>query len=416
MRRLTSAALLAAALLLVCVGPAGAAPVATNFFYRTWSWTDKPVADGVVSRTWMWGPAAFSDAFLEPYDEAPGGFRLVQYYDKSRMEISDPTADEDEWFVTNGLLATELITGQLQLGADHFEQRSPAAVNVAGDADDADAPTYASFSGLLDDYPARPDQVIDRVLFRDGGVAEFVTNVAIYGVRDAWFVPETNHAVASVFWDFMQSSGTVYGYSLQFGGGGNIEDSLFPNPFYATGYPITDAYWAYVNVGGVQTDVLIQCFERRCLTYTPSNPAGWQVEAGNVGQHYFRWRYGDAPAVEAQPAVRVSELLPGPAYDTEPVAEYVALRNDGAQAADLSGWFIVDQQGDDLYQFGAVVLQPGAELRLYSCDVPAGVDALTTGDCVDWWQYPDYAALYAPDGRLVSFGYRSGQGGGTYWP
>ncbi|MCS7294077.1 MAG: thermonuclease family protein, partial [Dehalococcoidia bacterium] len=36
---------------------------------------------------------------------------------------------------------------------------------------------------------------------------------------------------------------------------------------------------------------LVQCFERRCLTYTPDNPPGWQVEAGNVGQHYYRWRY-----------------------------------------------------------------------------------------------------------------------------
>src|SRR5690606_18565814 len=30
---------------------------------------------------------------------------------------------------------------------------------------------------------------------------------------------------------------------------------------------------------------------RRCLTYTPDNPPGWQVEAGNVGQHYYEWRY-----------------------------------------------------------------------------------------------------------------------------
>ena len=39
----------------------------------------------------------------------------------------------------------------------------------------------------------------------------------------------------------------------------------------------------------------MQCFERRCLTYTPDNPDGWQVEAGNVGQHYYAWRYGAAP-------------------------------------------------------------------------------------------------------------------------
>jgi hypothetical protein len=38
-------------------------------------------------------------------------------------------------------------------------------------------------------------------------------------------------------------------------------------------------------------DVLIQCFERRCLTYTPGNTPEWRVEQGNVGLHYFRWRY-----------------------------------------------------------------------------------------------------------------------------
>jgi hypothetical protein len=37
----------------------------------------------------------------------------------------------------------------------------------------------------------------------------------------------------------------------------------------------------------------MQCFERRCLTYTPDNPEGWQVEAGNVGRHYYYWRYGE---------------------------------------------------------------------------------------------------------------------------
>jgi hypothetical protein len=46
-----------------------------------------------------------------------------------------------------------------------------------------------------------------------------------------------------------------------------------------------------VKVDGYYRDVLIQAFERRVLTYTPDNPPGWQVEAGNVGQHYYQWRY-----------------------------------------------------------------------------------------------------------------------------
>ena len=38
--------------------------------------------------------------------------------------------------------------------------------------------------------------------------------------------------------------------------------------------------------------MLVQAFERRVLTYTPSNSDGWKVEAGNVGRHYYEWRYG----------------------------------------------------------------------------------------------------------------------------
>ena len=62
-----------------------------------------------------------------------------------------------------------------------------------------------------------------------------------------------------------------------------------------TGYPITEAYWATMKVAGTPRDVLLQCFERRCLTWTPGNPAGWLVESGNVGRHYYQWRYGELP-------------------------------------------------------------------------------------------------------------------------
>jgi hypothetical protein len=72
--------------------------------------------------------------------------------------------------------------------------------------------------------------------------------------------------------------------------------SLFQDPFYATGLPITEAYWAAVKVEHKYKEVLVQCFERRCLTYTPDNPEGWRVEAGNVGQHYYGWRYHHAGA------------------------------------------------------------------------------------------------------------------------
>jgi hypothetical protein len=32
--------------------------------------------------------------------------------------------------------------------------------------------------------------------------------------------------------------------------------------------------------------------ERRILTYAPGFPPGGQIQQGNVGLHYFEWRYG----------------------------------------------------------------------------------------------------------------------------
>ncbi|MGH9174747.1 MAG: N-acetylmuramoyl-L-alanine amidase family protein, partial [Vicinamibacterales bacterium] len=74
----------------------------------------------------------------------------------------------------------------------------------------------------------------------------------------------------------------------------------------------TEAYWANVKLKGVYTDVLIQCFERRCLTWTPDNPAGWLVEAGNIGRHYYDWRYrGQQPVPAPPPDAPVIVLDPG---------------------------------------------------------------------------------------------------------
>jgi hypothetical protein len=73
---------------------------------------------------------------------------------------------------------------------------------------------------------------------------------------------------------------------------GTFEALPFGDAFSGTGFPIMEAYWVTVPVGGEMKDVLLQCFERRCMTYTPDNPPDWQVEAGNVGLHYLDWRYG----------------------------------------------------------------------------------------------------------------------------
>gem|GEM_PF-1009062 len=281
-----------------------AAEVPANAFFQTvWERTDEPVLQLAVSRTWVWGPEANSTPAGEPYADSPGGTRLVQYFDKSRMEINDPAGNtSDPWFVTNGLLARELITGQMQLGDTLFDERAPANVNIAGDQDDPNGPTYASFASRLDDAAGDEGAVIDQTIDRSGSVGCCVPDH--HGVTTGPMA-ETGHRVASVFWDYLNSSGRIIERDRRATG------RLFDNPYYATGLPIGEAYWAEVRVKGVPQWVLVQPFERRVLTYTPSNDDGWQVEMGNVGQHYRLWRYGEQP------------LAPPPDWQLPAVPEWV---------------------------------------------------------------------------------------------
>ena len=273
--------------LLACLAApalAAAEPIAGSAFGATWAYSDLPVATLAASRTWLWGGQANSGPLLEPYAEAPGGQRLVQYFDKSRMELTQPGADPSSiWYVTNGLLAEELVTGRMQLGDGTFHQYAPAPVNVAGDAGDPNGPTYATFNLLLGYAPIPTGWTIIQTVDRAGNVGAD-PSLAGYGVSALDLGVPTHHDVASVFWSFMSGSGTVFLNGLRQG-------PLFANPFYATGYPLTEAYWTTVLVGGVSRRVLVQVFERRVLTYTPVNPPAWQVESGNVGQHYYHWRY-----------------------------------------------------------------------------------------------------------------------------
>ena len=53
----------------------------------------------------------------------------MRYYDKSRMEINNPGGDPNNiYYVTNGLLTVELVTGKLKRGdgPNDVEQYQPA--------------------------------------------------------------------------------------------------------------------------------------------------------------------------------------------------------------------------------------------------------------------------------------------------
>ena len=323
--------------LIVLVGvfvaiPTGAAEFADSAFRSTWERTDKPVGDGQAVRTWIWGPEAFTGGLQEPYVEgslADGttGQRLVQYFDKSRMEITNPQGDTNSiWYVTNGLLVVELVTGRMQVGDNSFQDRSPAAINVAGDANDPNGPQYISFGSVLQ-APSQPvGSLLTQRINRAGQVTDD-PSLAGQNIQIGSVDTVTNHGIAAPFWDFMNSSGVVYQ------DGQIVNDALFQTPVFATGRPITEPYWANVLVGGQDHLVLIQCFERRCLTYTPANAPTWRVEMGNIGQHYHSWRYSDPAIATATATTPPTATAPATATATQPpVTDYAYLSEFGSES------------------------------------------------------------------------------------
>jgi polysaccharide biosynthesis protein PslG len=292
-------------------------PFSKPAFQKIWLTTDRPVDDGRTRRSFLWGPEIGGAAGFEQYDDAApvnGKRRWVQYFDKSRMEINNPYSEPtSQYFVTNGLLTVELISGRIQVGDARFVETGNPANNVpvAGDPLSANlnAPTYktlravASYDSATQASNRKPNRVGQRaneVLTKDaegnGSVSINATLGNTPGAEYVYYDTGLGHNIPKAMWDYMNQLGLRFDPNLRtYVDGQKVFDWL-----YAMGLPITDAYWTKVKVAGAEKDVLMQCFERRCLTFTPSNPDGFKVEMGNVGQHFFAWRYpnGRMPSSE----------------------------------------------------------------------------------------------------------------------
>jgi hypothetical protein len=252
-------------------------------FEQLWQRSDLPVARSRVTRGWMWGPTVRVTR-TENYTEASGGQRLVLYFDKGRMELNSPAGGQG-WLVSSGLLAQELISGRLQLGNSTYDNRSPADIGIVGDVNDPRAPTYASLTGLLGRAADRSGQTPRESLDRNGQVGSF-TGSSFPETRLSYFATNTGHNIPSVFWNYLNARGPIYQR-------GSFGTGIIQDWVSMIGYPISEPYWTRVYVGGIERDVLVQAFERRILTYSPSETAGWRVQLGNIGQHYYRWRYDE---------------------------------------------------------------------------------------------------------------------------
>lgn len=262
-------------------------------FGEVWKRSDQPLmaqVRGLQPRSWIWGPQPITGGWLEPYAEGRNGMRLVQYYDKSRMEINDPDAPLTAQSVTNGLLVLEMIEGRIQVGDASFVPAQPSDEPIAGDPAEfnPDAPRYSSFRSVS--YPVNPThapqrsgQTISEQIDREGRVSDN-PYFARYGLVYGGYDQTLGHNIPQVFLDYFAQQGIVYEH-------GRYQQAQIVDWMFAVGLPISEPYWAKVRVGGQERDILIQAFQRRVLTYSPQNDPAWRVEMGNVGQHYLRWRY-----------------------------------------------------------------------------------------------------------------------------
>jgi hypothetical protein len=250
-------------------------------FNKVWAKADQPVAAGTAQRSWLWGPQP-NYLGLETYKNASQGTRMVQYYDKSRMEVNNSQGNKDDpYYVTNGLLTTEMIAGEIQLGdAETVKASVACTIPVAGDPrkDNPLTPGYSTLAAVSslhgeNQSPNRVGQPVNQSIDVHGIVAVDSAhgNLSKY----AAFASQTGHNIPDLFWKYLQGMQPVYGFDWTF----------------VLGYPISEAYWTQMRVSGKGMPVMIQAYQRRVLTYVPDFPPEWRIQMGNVGQHYFEWRY-----------------------------------------------------------------------------------------------------------------------------
>lgn len=277
-------------------------PIAQN----VWNSTDGPVARLEATRAWLLGPAPLAMT-VERYDDSPTGTRQLVYFDKGRLDILDVNAATDDyWTAPGGQLVIELLSGAIQLGADRWVQRAPADIPVVGDPDQPNAVTYATLGTLATlpdglrragatspDANSRAGERITAVLNADGTIDPRGNAGAIVSIASYDDVTRRNIAAPFEAWGASQ----IY------------------EPLYVLGRPLTEPYWVDTVVDGVANRVLVQAFERRVLSYTPDNPAGWKTESGNAGQHYRAWRGLTQPVDPA-----ISPLVTGVPFGEEIVA------------------------------------------------------------------------------------------------
>ena len=343
-------------------------PAFTRYFHRT----------GAQGRALLWGAGPIV-SLVEPFTGAPGNRRLVEYFERGRMELAGEVADA-AGSVTTGLLVREMATGNVQVGYDAFVQGAPAVLPLFGAAssEPAGKVTYADFT---EDARSRAgDRTGGEVVewMTAGGIAERPAPERV--TLDRYDV-ETGHNIPGITdgWLATAPLGAL-------------------SPLEALGHPISEPYW--VDSGkGPQGVSLIQLFERRVVVYTPGQPEGERFTLTSSGRHYYQWRYASDPAPGAPAAPKRESFA-----RILPVGEPLGLTvPDGFTAArvdvDVAGVIGIAVGPDDR----VALLRSGGRVDLYDPRAEASaaaepfVDHLPNPVALAW----SGASLYVADDRGV---------------
>lgn len=237
---------------------------------------------------WGGGPLV---SLVEPFTGAPGNRRLVQYFERGRMEVADGTAPAASSSISQGLLVREMATGYVQLGYDDFVQGDPAPIPLFGSTAEPSQPalTYADFaSAVAAETSDRSGERVDDWIAPGGAISNASPPAEI--LLDH-FEPITGHNVPQVTTSWLNT------------------DPFGIEPNDALGLPISEPYWTHSGKGksGVS---LVQLFERRVVVYTPDLPLAERFSLTSAGRHYYRWRYGNDPGADSSSAVEQRQVMP----------------------------------------------------------------------------------------------------------
>ncbi|MHB8647022.1 MAG: cupredoxin domain-containing protein [Thermomicrobiales bacterium] len=214
----------------------GTSVFADPAFQALWARTDANPS----GHSYVWGPAPFTGGVMEDYKEAPGGKRLVQYFDKARMELTAPGGP-----VTAGLLSVELISGRQQNGDGTFVQRDPAKVTVAGDPDNP-FPTYADLAKLqgAEQDNSGSGTPVNKMVSASGAAGIYAPATDDALAKTTGYDATTKHNIPKAFLDFRNSPDL-----------GGIQ---------AIGLAITEPVWANVKVNNTIVPVLCRHSSDAC--------------------------------------------------------------------------------------------------------------------------------------------------------